>query len=68
MRLVLSVIVAVLGLGFSGGCQQPLFPEDAPRNQFQMHSQMRGQYVPLEEPDVFGRPQPALRARLSRNR
>jgi hypothetical protein len=26
---------------------------------------MRQRYVPLEEPDVFGNPQPALRARLS---
>lgn len=68
MRLILSAILLCVLLGFSVGCQQPLFPKDTPRNQFQMHSQMRGQYVPLEEPDVFGRPQPALRARLSQNR
>jgi len=27
---------------------------------------MRGEYTPAEEPDVFGNPQPALRARLLR--
>jgi hypothetical protein len=27
---------------------------------------MRNTYVPLEEYDVFGNPQPALRARLTR--
>jgi hypothetical protein len=65
---------ALLGLGFAiailaqGGCQQALFPKDAPRHQFQTHQQMRGQYTPLTEPDVFGNPQPALRARLSQPR
>jgi hypothetical protein len=47
------------------GCQKVLFPSDLPRNQFETHDRMRQRYVPLEEPDVFGRPQPALRARLS---
>ena len=49
----------------SSGCQKVLFPSDLPRNQFETHDRMRQRYVPLEEPDVFGRPQPALRARLS---
>lgn len=48
------------------GCQRALFPKSAPRTQFDMHERMRSRSVPLEEPDVFGRPQPALRARLSR--
>ncbi len=47
------------------GCQKPLFPEDEPRTQFEAHDRMRTGYVPLEEPDVFGNPQPALRARLT---
>jgi len=46
------------------GCQKVLFPSDLPRNQFETHDRMRQRYVPLEEPDVFGVPQPALRARL----
>lgn len=47
------------------GCQRVLFPANLPRNQFETHDRMRQRYVPLEEPDVFGTPQPALRARLS---
>ncbi len=47
------------------GCQKPLFPKDAPRTQFEVHDRMRSGYVPLEEPDVFGNPQPALRTRLT---
>ena len=48
------------------GCAKPLFPKNVPRTQYAVHDQMRGGFVPLEEPDVFGNPQPALRARLSR--
>lgn len=57
-----SVLVAALG---SMGCQKTLFPSDLPRNQFETHDRMRQVYTPLEEPDVFGTPQPALRARLT---
>ena len=53
-----SVLVAALG---SMGCH----PSDLPRNQFETHDRMRQVYTPLEEPDVFGTPQPALRARLT---
>jgi hypothetical protein len=49
-----------------GGCYKPLFPPETPRTQFETYDRMRSRYVPLEEPDVFGTPQPALRARLSR--
>jgi hypothetical protein len=47
-----------------GGCVKPLFPEDAPRTQFETYDRMRARFIPLEEPDVFGTPRPALRARL----
>ena len=47
------------------GCYKPLFPRDATRTQFETYDLMRHRYQPLEEPDVFGNPQPALRARLS---
>ena len=57
-----SALVAALG---SMGCQKTLFPSDLPRNQFETHDRMRQVYTPLEEPDVFGTPQPALRARLT---
>ncbi len=55
-------IFVVVGLT---GCQRALFPSDLPRNQFETHDRMRQAYTPLEEPDVFGTPQPALRARLT---
>jgi hypothetical protein len=55
-----TVLVAV------SGCYKPLFPPETPRTQFETYDRMRSRYVPLEEPDVFGSPQPALRARLSR--
>lgn len=52
----------------AGGCQRSLFTSSAPRTQFETYDTVRQRYVPLEELDVFGNPQPALRARLSRNR
>ena len=59
-----------LGLGLLafcllGGCQKKLFTEKDPRTQFEVHDGLRQKYVPMEEPDVFGQPQPALRARLT---
>ena len=47
------------------GCQKALFPKDENRTQFDSHDYMRRGYTPLEEPDVFGNPQPALRLRLT---
>jgi hypothetical protein len=49
----------------ASGCQKPLFPENAPRTQFEKFDTMRSGSAPTEEPDVFGTPQPALRARLT---
>jgi hypothetical protein len=53
-------------LSATAGCQQALFPENAPRTQFETYSILRQEYVPTEQPDVFGNPRPALRARLQR--
>jgi hypothetical protein len=50
------------------GCHKPLFPPDQPRTQFETYDRMRNRWIPREEPDVFGNPQPALRARLSQPR
>ncbi|MBX3355797.1 MAG: hypothetical protein KF724_08870 [Phycisphaeraceae bacterium] len=52
----------------STGCQKALFPENAPRTQFEAYEIMRQRYVPLEQPDVFGTPRPAVRARLTPER
>ena len=60
---------AVAGLLLGGtlaGCQKALFPHDETRTQFETHDRLRHGFVPLEEPDVFGNPQPALRERLTR--
>ena len=59
---VATAVAAALGLG---ACAKPLFPENAPRTQFEKFDSMRSGAAPAEEPDVFGRPQPALRARLT---
>lgn len=58
-----ALVAAVVGIA---GCQKPLFPPDTPRTPFELHDKMRDRYRPTEEPDVFGKPQPALRARLGR--
>jgi len=65
-RTVLAGAVLSIGAGALCGCQQPLFPEDAPRTQFENYDRLRRNYTPTEVPDVFGNPQPALRARLGR--
>ena len=56
----------VCAIGMTGGCRKYLFPKSEPRTQFEAHQLMRDQYVPADQPDVFGNPQPALRARLTR--
>lgn len=61
-------VVAIFLLSPLGGCQKALFPEDQPRTQFEAYEVMRQRYVPLEEPDVFGTPRPAIRARLTPER
>ena len=63
-RIATSALFLTLGLLLSG-CHKPLFPRNAPRTQFETYDLMRNRYQPLQEPDVFGNPQPALRARLS---
>ncbi len=66
MRRFLRIFALVPVLMMMDGCHRTLFSEDAPRTQFELHEQTRGSFVPLEERDVFGKPQPALRARLAR--
>jgi hypothetical protein len=57
--------LSLLALPALGGCAKPLFPENAPRTQFEKFDSMRSGAPPKDEPDVFGTPQPALRARLA---
>jgi hypothetical protein len=60
-----ALSVALAALVAAMGCQKPLFPENAPRTQFEKFDTMRSGAAPTEEPDVFGATQPALRARLT---
>jgi hypothetical protein len=61
-----AVTTLLLAIILIAGCQRALFPKNAPRTQFETYDRMRQRYIPSEEPDVFGNPQPALRARLTR--
>ena len=63
MVAIAALVVACTLL--PAGCQRALFVDRMPRTQFETYEHMRQRYVPMEEPDVFGHPQPALRARLS---
>lgn len=63
-----ALMVLVAASTMAGGCQKSLFPENQPRTQFEAYEIMRQRYVPLEEPDVFGTPRPAIRARLTPER
>ena len=48
------------------GCGRTLFVSNQDNlTQFDTYDRMRGNYRSMTEPDVFGTPQPALRARLS---
>lgn len=69
VRLVTLVAAACATVALSCvGCTKSLFPENQPRTQFEAYEIMRQRYVPLEEPDVFGTPRPAIRARLTPER
>jgi hypothetical protein len=65
--VVLAVCTAVVVVGGTG-CQRVLFPDNAPRTQFESHDRLRNRSAPLQEFDEFGRQQPALRSRLSPTR
>jgi hypothetical protein len=65
MRVARAIPVIAAAAALAGGCNKPLFPENAPRTQFEKFDSMRSGASPTEEPDVFGTPQPALRARLT---
>ena len=47
------------------GCRRTLFPKNEHRTQFDAYNTMRFGPQITEQPDPFGLPEPALRARLS---
>lgn len=61
-RWWIGVVMAPL---LACGCQKVLFPQNEPRTQYQKADTLRDRFTPLQEPDVFGNPKPALRARLA---
>lgn len=65
-RMTAPTMLAATVLVAASGCQKSPFVSDAPRTPFELHDRLNNRYVPLEEPDEFGTPQPALRARLGR--
>ena len=67
IRRILLIAVAGCLVVVGAGCQRSLFPSREHRTQFDAYDAQRGIFVPLEEPDVFGNPQPALRARLTKS-
>jgi hypothetical protein len=58
-------VTAVAAPLVAAGCQKVLFPASEPRTQYQRADTLRDRFTPLQEPDVFGNPKPALRARLA---
>ncbi len=66
LRFVLAVAVLVLPVVCMSGCQKSLFPENKQRTQYDHYDINRGNFAPVDEFDPYGRPQPALRARLHR--
>ncbi len=66
-RFAAVMAAALIGAGFvaMSGCARALFPRNAPRTQYETYDRLRNAWVPAEELDVFGNPQPALRSRLS---
>ncbi len=64
-RVLITISIAIGGFVCMPGCQKVLFPESEPRNQFERSDNLRDRFTPVTEPDVFGTPKPALRARLS---
>ena len=52
-------------MGAFGGCQKALFPQDAPRTQFDRYDRSRDAFAPPYIEDEFGRQRPNLQGRLS---
>ncbi len=64
-RINLLLLVAVFGM--TCGCKREmLFKKNVPRTQFEAYNTMRYGPQITEQPDPFGLPEPALRARLGK--
>lgn len=63
-RLLTAILLTPMVLGPLTGCYRPLFDEHLPRHQYESYDTARHGNVPTEEYDLFGNPQPTLKARL----
>jgi hypothetical protein len=64
MRRRLYVILLLVTAVTLCGCRRTLFPKNEQRTQFEAYNTMRYGHQITEQPDPFGLPEPALRARL----
>lgn len=62
---LLPILLVAAVAAPTSGCQKVLFPAKSTRSQFEDYDRMRQRYTPMEVPDMFGKPRPALRARLT---
>lgn len=62
-----AALIALALVGALAGCEQQLFPENLPRNQYERYDRLRGRIIPNERFSPTGMPAPALRERLSPN-
>lgn len=60
----IAAAAVLAGMLVSSGCQDPLFPKDAPRSQYARYEALRGRERPEKQVNTFGREEPALRERL----
>ena len=68
MRRAAILILILFTVVVLCGCQRSLFAGKGARTQFGTYDLLHQRYTPTEVPDVFGNPEPALRARLTKNR
>ena len=64
MKQALMLVMVLMGAAWALGCEQALFPEQAPRTQYEWYDRQRGIYTPREDTGPYGDPVPALRERL----
>ncbi len=63
----INLLLLLAAFSVAGGCRREvLFKQNEPRTQFEAYNTMRYGPQITEQPDPFGLPEPALRARLGK--
>ena len=60
-----AAMIMILAVCVLSGCQDVLFPKNAPRTQFSNYDRMRNAYAPEKQMDALGREVPNLTGRLA---